>query len=229
MLWHPHQTSSVHKEAKSVSLQPDLVCGQKADRGCPQVFLALCAWHPEALLHQMQGSSCVLKLPEKLDAHFICVPCYTCECRPRHQTAFCSLSTVAFRWDYEAGKMVHGDLLWNFAKKQLDHAPRLLMFQPGAMVSTNSRADMKKLVSDTLFLLLVMEELQRIPVWPITDCSSHWIAKSRHAKHGIDEVKVYAHGDSVSNRKCFDIGYMNNGCHALGVLIFCISMASSVH
>jgi hypothetical protein len=113
-----------------------------------------------------------------------------------------------------------------YGKRLQDQPLRLLLFQPGARVSTSSRAEMKEMVRDTLFLLLVMEEHKRIPVWPTVDCSSSWIAKSQHAKHGIDEVKVYAHGDGPHDRECFDIGYMNNGCSGLGVFTFFIVVNS---
>lgn len=111
--------------------------------------------------------------------------------------------------------MVLGKQLW-LGSTSAQPLPPLLLFQPGAMVRADTRADGKQLVKETLFLLQALDTRRRTIVWPQTDCSSPWVGKSRSAKHGVSEGKVYAHGPDAGNRACFDIGYMNGACAKRG-------------
>ena len=95
---------------------------------------------------------------------------------------------------------------------------RLLLFRPGAMLHVDTRAESKLLVANTLFLLQAMESGRRGLVWPQIDCASNWIQKNREARHGVDEIRVYAHGTSNQDRACYDVGTMSNACASRGVL-----------
>jgi hypothetical protein len=94
--------------------------------------------------------------------------------------------------------------------------PELVMFRPNVPVWHKSRAGSKRMTRNTLFLVHVASERRRLPVWPQTDCDSPWIGKSTSAVHGIAEGKVYAHGQSPTDRHCYDMGYMNAYCSGIG-------------
>jgi hypothetical protein len=122
-----------------------------------------------------------------------------------------------YRWSYEASQIVLGNKIWTGATKT-NLFPPLLLFQPGAMLHSSTRSEAKLMVKASLFLVQAMEQQHRTIVWPQTDCSSSWVNKDKTARHGVSDLKVYAHGPSHDDRQCFDIGYMNAECAARGVI-----------